>query len=808
MMSRKAARMLKGAAALLFVLLSLSVLLVQAQEATTDPGEPSQTAPSQTVPSQTESAQPAPITVSQAEPTQLTTSNGTTITIHGANFTPQTQAALANVGGLQTTFVDSTTLSAGLPAGLPAGAYSLVVTDPANGSATLPNVIQVRQATVTAAPPTQTVPTEPLTVLRTEPGQITAGQAVTLSVIGTGFSSTTTVRLVGYGFLDTTFVNSQALMASVPATVPLGQYGIEVSDPSRGTVISPNTLNVVQPPTTPALLPTFEPPTQIPTMEPPTPVPGQPALIVRNFTASPPTVEAGGQVQLRFEVVNQGNRPAQGISVSVAADGSFVPASGQASALLGDIQPGGSASVTLDVIASTTATAGPNSVPIAMSYRDFSGQSYTSNATVSVTVGERSEVPQVILVRYSTQPDAVEPGQRIMVNVLVMNTGTEIARQVLLRITGEDGLLLPGAQGDSFALGDIAPQESKELSVPMIVSSSAEPGPQAQPIALSWVQRGETQESTGSITIDVARVVTPQALILLQSYETGQEILEPGDQFTLSLTLQNVGSANANNLLITFGTVEVQSSGGGSSGDGGGTGSGSGSSGGSTGGSTTTSGVPNNAFATIGSGSTIFAGDLPSDGQLTITQQFIVNGTVESGIYSIPITIRYTSDKGTNEQLTLPASVIVLAPPTLQISLASPLPPSNNVGEPVPVTLSIENVGEDPVRLTTAEVTAENGEVMDGATSNVGAIAADDDASVTAMVIPSAEGTFSVTFTLNYRDDLNQMRALTYTYQSEAVTPPPPPEEPMQPEMPVATPEPQEDNSLGRLLLGFLGLGG
>jgi hypothetical protein len=790
-------------AAVLGLLFVVGIMMVYAQDT---PAVPEQT--------QEPPVQALPLAVNEAQPTQVTSGEGGGLVIIGVNFTPQTQVALSNVGTLQSSFVNATTLAAVLPAGLPPGAYTLQLSDPVNGSATLLNPIQVLQVTATGTATTQpaaTQPTEPLTITRTEPGQITTGQAVTLSVLGTGFSSTSTVRLVGFGFLETTFVNSQALTASVPAGLPPGQYGVEVSDPPRGTVGSPNSLNVVQPTTTPAQLPTFEPPTAIPTVEPPTPVPGQPSLIVRNFVSTPTVVQPGDMVELRFEIVNQGNRPAQGIAVSVGAEGQFVPANGQATATIGDIQPGGSATVTLNVIASMSAEAGPNSVPISMSYRDFSGESYTSSATVSVEVGESAEASQVVLVRYSTQPDPVEPGQRIIVDVLVMNTGTEVARQVLLRIAGEDGLLLPGLQGDSFALGDIAPQESKNLSVPMVVGMDAEAGPQAQPITLSWLQDAETQESAGSITVDVARVIEPEPVILLQSYSTGEELLEPGDSFTLDLMLRNVGNADASSLLITFGTVDAQSGGGsgdsGSGDSGGDTGSGTGT-GSSGGGSTTTTGIADNAFATIGSGSTLYAGDLPASGELNIMQQFVVNGTVESGIYSIPVTVRYTTDEGETEQLTLPASVIVIAPPQLQVALASPLPETANAGEPLPVSLNIANTGEDAVTVTVVNVTGENGEIMEGAETTIGSIAADDDASVNALMMPSAEGPFSITFTLHYRDDLNQMRTLDFTYPSEAVQPPPPPEEPFPPETAPVVEEPEEDNSLGRLLLGFLGLGG
>jgi hypothetical protein len=64
---------------------------------------------------------------------------------------------------------------------------------------------------------------------------------------------------------------------------------------------------------------------------------------------------------------------------------------------------------------------------------------------------------------------------------------------------------------------------------------------------------------------------------------------------------------------------------------------------------------------------------------------------------------------------------------------------------------------------------------------------------------------------LFYRDDLNNLQVMRLSYTVNAVQPPPPEEPPPgsegmpMPELPAA---PVEDTSLGRLLLGLLGLGG
>jgi hypothetical protein len=714
----------------------------------------------------------------------------TYMSVFGANFTPSTTVTLVGIGVVPASLIDNGSLVVTLPPNLPPGQYVIQISDPAAGSADAPNAL-----TVLAAP----TPVPAITVVRSEPAQVTSGQGGALSIFGANFTAATTVRLVGVGLLQASFVNSGALIATLPNNLAPGGYGIEVSDPVAGTAYSPNPLTVLPAPTPPpTAMPTPEP---MPTPVPPTPMPGQPSLLVRNFSSSPASIAPGGAVTLRFEVVNQGNRVAQGVSVSVDAGGKFVPANGQASAILPDIGTGGSASVSLAVIAAMDATPGPTSVPITMSYHDFSGQVYTGQATLSVTVQETSEASQVTLARYAIEPNPVEPGQAVTVAVELTNTGNRTASQVLLRVAGTDGVLLAGSQGDSFPVGDLAPGASVSLELPLIVSTAAKPGPQAQPFTLSYLQNGEAQQGGGSMTIEVKRAITPSPLLLIDSYDTGKEVLEPGEQFTLTMNLQNVGDADATELLVAFGTVE--SSGtppGGDSGNTGGTGSGSGST------STTT---PSNVFAPLGSGGTRYVGTIEANGgSATLSQEFIVNGTVDSGVYSLPITLRYKKTDGAFAQDNLRASVVVVAPPRLHISLQSPIPETVNMGEPFAVALTVLNTGDDPLHLTTAAVAAENAEVLEGAEVFVGPVKKDEDATLGAVIMPSAEGPVTVTVTLYYLNDLNQEQSIVNTYQTQALSPPPPPEDTgPTPEVTPPAEEEEEDDSIGRLILGFLGLG-
>ena len=517
---------------------------------------------------------------------------------------------------------------------------------------------------------------------------------------------------------------------------------------------------------------------------------------MRDFAAIPSVVAPGGPVALTLVLLNQGNRAALGVSVSLGSDGKFYPANGQADVALPDMPPGSSVQITINALAARDASEGPTNVPITASYRDFEGNTFTSKADLGVEISALNEVVQITLTGYGVEPQTPAPGAPVTVHVSMTNTGNKTASRVLLQIAGENSILLAGSQGDSQPLGDIAPGDTVEIDLPMIVDPAAESGPQSQPVTISYLENDETKETTTSLTIGIARVAKPEALILLENYSIGEGInsLSPGDRFTLTLTLQNVGQADAIETLAIFGTVDAPSN------------SGSGSSGGSSGGSGLNT-TPSSVLAPLGAGDTLYVGDLAADSSITLEQDFIVNSSVSSGIYSLPITVRYQKSDGSTAQQNLRASVIVIAPLRVQTSLTNPLPETANVGEPLPVSWRVTNNGSDEFQVTDVEVTADNADILDGAETLLSPIAATKNETINTVIQPLEEGDYSVTFTLTYTDDLNRTQTLVASFDGQAVTPPPMPE--MPPEM-VTPPveEAEEENLLGRLLLGFLGLGG
>ncbi|HRE48269.1 MAG TPA: CARDB domain-containing protein [Aggregatilineales bacterium] len=634
-------------------------------------------------------------------------------------------------------------------------------------------------------PPTATPPPPPgpLQINRVEPTTLLAGKGGVISIFGANFTSGSVVRLVGWGFVDTRFINSGAITASINDSVPAGQYGIEVNDPVTGVRQAPFPLLLLAQTPTPSPEPTLKP--------------GEPSLVVSSFSSIPAVVRAGDEFTVRFTLVNRGERPALGVTAAVDSGGKFASAGGQGAVNVADIGVGRSATVTLQAVAAADAPAGATVFTIALKYRDLEPKNYETKVTITVTVAvKEAGVTQLALDRYAITPENPAPGQAVDVFMVIANIGSETARGAALSFKAENAALLPGLGGSTFALGDISPGETVEISVPMIVNTAAKPGAQPQSIALtSILSDGKTQENAAIITINVAAAGVKAALMLLQSYNADVDPITPGAKFTLKMVLQNAGNDSAENILLTFGTVEKSGGSSGGSGDGsGGTGGG-------------TSSTPSETFAPIGSGGTILVGDIPMGESKTIEQMFMTNGTVASGIYNLPITLIYRRGDGSEGKDTLRAGLIVVALPDLTINVEQPLLETVNVGEPASVALTVVNNGSGTVSMIDAETRVTNGTLMGNATQQLTPLASGEDVTIRADIMALAEGDMTVTVVIRYRDALRQTREILREFRAVAVQPPPLPTfEPVEP-TPTPSPTPSQEDTLRRILLGLLGLG-
>jgi len=261
-------------------------------------------------------------------------------------------------------------------------------------------------------------------------------------------------------------------------------------------------------------------------------------------------------------------------------------------------------------------------------------------------------------------------------------------------------------------------------------------------------------ESIGGGSV-AAATATPTGVkssqLVITSYATSVDPLQPGEQFTLTMTVENKGNIGAQRVTMIVG-------GGSSSGSSNGTPQPGGVSGGS--------GEFTN-FAPVGASNVQTLGDLPERGAVQAKQDLIVNVSTNPGAYPMKVTFSYLNDKGeviNDEQV---ITLLVFSLPTVDISFYRP-PDPFIVGQPGALPIQVVNLGKRLAVLGTLKVNSASGTIENG-TSLVGSLDAGGYFTLDAMVIPEKSGSLALDITIDYTDDFNQARTIQRTLQIDVV---------------------------------------
>jgi len=280
------------------------------------------------------------------------------------------------------------------------------------------------------------------------------------------------------------------------------------------------------------------------------------------------------------------------------------------------------------------------------------------------------------------------------------------------------------------------------------------------------------------------------AQLVITSYASTIDPLQPGEQFQLGVTVQNMGNSEAKNVTMIVG--------GGSSGTGGGTPQPGGVSGGS--------GEFTN-FAPVGSSNIQSLGSIPAGGALQAKQNLVVNVSTNPGAYPMKITFSYVNAKGeviNDEQV---ITLLVYSLPNLDVSFYSP-PGILFTGQPGALPLQVVNLGKRTAVLGNMKIEAANG-TIDPATTLVGSLDPGGYFTFDSTAFPEAAGPLELKITIDYTDDFNQPRTvertLTVEVEESFVEPAPEPGMEGGGEFPTQTEETFAQKAW-RFVLGLFGL--
>lgn len=368
--------------------------------------------------------------------------------------------------------------------------------------------------------------------------------------------------------------------------------------------------------------------------------------------------------------------------------------------------------------------------------------------------------PQIAVQNYRTKPENPYYGQNFTLIVKLRNEGESQAFNVQATFTSTD--FVPLKNGGVNIVGDLVAGNSLDVEQPMTVATYVY-GIVSVGMNLSYTDvTGAAYSESFTLNIRVsggggvaAATATPTGVktsqLVITSYATSVDPLQPGEQFTLTMTVENTGNVGAQRVTMIVG-------GGSSSGSSNGTPQPGGVSGGS--------GEFTN-FAPVGASNVQTLGDLPEGGAVQARQDLIVNVSTNPGAYPMKITFSYLNNKGevTNDEQVI--TLLVYSLPSVDVSFYRP-PDPFFVGQPGALPIQVVNLGKRLAVLGTIKITPESGMVENG-TSLVGSLDAGGYFTLDAMVIPEQSGPMTLDVTIDYTDDFNEARTINRKLQIEVM---------------------------------------
>lgn len=364
--------------------------------------------------------------------------------------------------------------------------------------------------------------------------------------------------------------------------------------------------------------------------------------------------------------------------------------------------------------------------------------------------------PQLVVASYKINDVAVQTGKEFNLKIKFENAGTTNAINAQAVFSSAD--VVPTDTGGVVVVGSLVTGEHVEKSQTFIaVNSVYGKSVIVIDVVLTYYDEKGTAYTDkftlslpayGATSDTIYPTATPtgvnSAQLVITSYGSTVDPLQPGEQFQLGVTVENMGNTTAKNVTMIIG--------GGSSG----TNSGTPQPGGVSG----SSGEFTN-FAPVGSSNIQSLGDIPAGGGLQVLQNLVVNVSTSPGAYPMKITFSYVNGKGEVVNDDQVITLLVYSLPNLDVSFYSP-PETFFIGQPGALPIQIVNLGKRSVVLGNMTIETKDG-MIDPDSSLVGSLDPGGYFTFDSTLTPDVAGPMELNVTIEYTDDFNQPRTVTST---------------------------------------------
>lgn len=566
-----------------------------------------------------------------------------------------------------------------------------------------------------------------------EPATLSSETGGTVSIYananaGVTFTTTTTVRMVGYGILSTRLVNPQALQATVPSGIAAGNYTLLALNTSGGDR-ELGKLQLIAPPAPTATPSPIEPPT-----------PGQPLLTIRNYRIEPLQVRPGQEFMVHIEVYNNGSRAAENTMV-IFPGGTFLPV-GENGHVFWQVPINATFNASQKMRVPASVGNGVQNLQVNLSANDFSGAHYEFPQTLAVEVigassGSSAPVgkPEIVIQDIVTDPPVIAPGTPFTLTMVLVNLGSRTATN--LQAAGDTSMVIPARGGGIATLETLRINHTATLTIPLLLKSLKEGGRIGLPIALTYSDYSGgnySEQQTVGIDVDMSLANRPQ--LLIDSYRTEPPQISPGDSFTLTLDVVNVGGASAQRLTLALGGEEGENLG---------------------------------SFVPIEGSNVTFIPFVEAGSRASVAMRLMVTGNAETRAHNLPVALGYDISGGTREKGTQRVSLLVRRRPDFKISFYRPIEGTALAGQPFQLPVELVNASGFRFTISELRVSGEGLESLGENRTYVGPLDPGGSWTLDAMVLAMEPGPVGIVVDVDYVDDLNQTQTSTTTLEVEVL---------------------------------------
>ena len=285
----------------------------------------------------------------------------------------------------------------------------------------------------------------------------------------------------------------------------------------------------------------------------------QPVVVVTRSPIAKP-ISAGETVNVAVSFKNAGATKLISPVVTMTTSDALMIQNDTSTFLLSDIEPGTSASVTVQVKASKEISSPNQSLSTELKYSYDNGGTITQatasdrvNLTANTTTAEGtkpdSPVPNLVIRKFTYGPSSVAAGSKFPLSITFENTGTLRVENIVVTVDGGESFAMDGSTNTYF-YKSLAGGGRETLEVPMQSVPTGKSGAQSVNVGFKYefVDKEKRSQASADIKISVP-VYQPDRFQI--NAPTVPETVSVGEEAEISLAYVNKGKDDIANVEAT-----------------------------------------------------------------------------------------------------------------------------------------------------------------------------------------------------------------------------------------------------------------